>query len=96
MAEEERVEFDWDASNLRHLARHRISRVEFEEAMANDPIFVDFSDQTGEERWYVLGATDSLRILFLVLTIRGDRFRPITGWDAGRKLREAYFRARGR
>ena len=45
--------------------------------MANDPIFVDFSDETGEERWYALGATDSLRILFLVLTIRRDRFRPI-------------------
>jgi len=64
--------------------------------MVNDPILVNFRDQAGEERWYALGATDSLRILFLVLTIRGDRFRPITGWDAGKKLREAYFRTRGR
>lgn len=93
MAEEPRLQFDWDASNLRHLARHRISGAEFEQAMANDPILVDFCDENGEERWYALGATDTLRVLFLVLTFRGDRIRPITGWDAGKKLREAYFRA---
>jgi len=83
--------FDWDASNLRHLARHRISRSEFEQALIHDPVFVDFQDERGEERWYALGATDSLRVLFLVFTYRGERVRPITGWDAGKQLREAYF-----
>ena len=34
----------------------------------------------------------NLRVLFLVFTYRGERIRPITGWDAGKKLREAYFR----
>ncbi len=92
MAEEPQLEFDWDASNLGHLARHRISRPEFEQAMSNDPIFVDFSDESGEERWYALGATDSLRVLFLVFSYRGERVRPITGWDTSKKLREAYFR----
>ena len=52
----------------------------------------NFSDESGEEQWYALGATDSLRVLFLVLTFRGDIIRPITGWDASKKLREAYFR----
>ncbi len=89
--EELHLEFDWDASNLRHLARHRISRLEFEQAMTNDPIFVDFSDESGEERWYALGATENLHVLFLVFTYC-DRVRPITGWDASKKLREAYFR----
>lgn len=56
--------FEWDESNLRHLARHKISRPEFEQAMANDPVLVDFSDESGEERWYALGATDALRVLF--------------------------------
>src|SRR5579863_6085897 len=32
MAEASRWEFDWDDANLRHLARHRISRLEFEQA----------------------------------------------------------------
>src|SRR2546427_9650361 len=84
-------EFDWDASNLRHLAQHRITRSEFEQAMANDPILIDLDDESGEERWNALGATDDLRVLFLVFTYRDDRIRPITGWKASRKLREAYF-----
>ncbi len=85
-------ELDWDASNLRHLARHRISRQEFEQAMTNNPIFMDVRDEMGEERWYAVGATDNLRVLFLILAFRGERVRPITGWEASKKLREAYFR----
>jgi uncharacterized DUF497 family protein len=85
-------EFDWDAANLRHLAGHRITRAEFEQAMTHNSIVVDFRDESGEERWYALGATDNLRVLFLVFTYRGKRIRPITGWDAGKKLQEQYFR----
>lgn len=96
MAEEPPIKFDWDASNLRHLTRHRISRSEFEQAMTNDPILADFDDESGEERWYALGATGSLRVLFLVFTYRGERVRPITGWDAGKNLREVYFRRKSK
>jgi hypothetical protein len=85
-------EFDWDSDNVRHLAAHRITRSEFEQAILRDAIIIDFSDETGEERWYALGATDQLRVLFLVFAYRGERIRPITGWDAGKKLRELYFR----
>jgi uncharacterized protein len=90
------VEFDWDESNLRHLARHRISRAEFEQAMTNDPVFLDFSDESGEARWYAVGATDRLRVLYLVFTIRDERTRPITAWDASRNLQEAYFQSKKR
>lgn len=89
--EEQRLEFDWDASNLSHLAGHRITREEFEQAMTHNPTLVDFRDESGEERWYAVGATTRLRVLFLVFTYRGERIRPITGWDAGKKLRELYF-----
>src|SRR2546427_10638587 len=71
MARGPRLDFDWDASNLRHLASHRISHSEFEQAMMNGPVLVDFSDESGEERWYALGATDSLRVLFLVFQLSG-------------------------
>ncbi len=64
--------------------------------MTNAPILVDFSDESGEERWYALGATDSSRVLFLVFMYRGERVRPITGWDASKKLREAYFRGKSK
>jgi len=88
-------EFDWDAANVRHLANHRITRSEFEQAMLHDPIVIDFADETGEDRWYALGATDRLRVLFLVFTYHEERIRPITGWDANKKLRELYFRKKG-
>jgi uncharacterized DUF497 family protein len=88
-------EFDWDAANGRHLADHRITRAEFEQVMLHDPIVVDFSDETGEDRWYALGATDRLRVLFLIFTFRAEHLRPITGWDANKKLRELYFRKKG-
>jgi len=88
-------EFDWDAANVLHLANHRITRSEFEQAMLHDPIVIDFADETGEARWYALGATNRLRVLFLVFTYREERVRPITGWDADKKLRELYFRKKG-
>jgi uncharacterized DUF497 family protein len=92
MSEEPPWEFDWEAANLRHLGGHRITRTEFEQAMTHNPIVVDFRDESGEERRCALGATDRLRVLFLVFTYREERIRPITGWDAGKKLRELYFR----
>lgn len=95
MAKQPQFEFEWDAANQSHLARHRISRSEFEQAISSDPLFIEFSDESGEERWYAVGATESLRILYLVFTLRGERVRPVTGWDANKKLQEAYFRSKG-
>lgn len=57
--------------------------------------FIDVRDESGEDRWYALGATEKLRVLFLVCTYRGDRIRPVTAWDANKKLRELYFRGKG-
>ena len=94
VARQPQFEFDWDESNRSHLARHRISRSEFEQVMRNAPLFVEFSDESGEERWYAVGATERLRVLYLVFTYRGERVRPITGWNANKKLRETYFRAK--
>jgi len=59
-----------------------------------DSVFMDVRDESGEDRWYALGATEKLRVLFLIYTYRGDRIRPVTAWDAGKKLRKVYFRSR--
>jgi len=80
---------------VRHLANHRITRSEFEQAMRHDPIVIDFADETGEDRRYALGATDRLRVLFPVFTYRAERMSPITGWDADKQLRELYFLEKG-
>jgi len=94
MTEALRWQFDWDDANLRHLARHRISRLEFEQAMTNRPIILDFSNESGEERWFAVGATDNVRILYLIYTYRGDQIRAITGCDASKEMRESYFQAK--
>jgi len=63
--------------------------------MASDPILVNFDDESGGYRWYALGATHGLRVLFMVFTHKAERVRPITAWNAGRALRETYFRRKG-
>ena len=63
--------------------------------MFNDPMFIDLREESGEERWYALGPTNGMRLLFLVLTYRGASIRPITAWDAPKRLRERYFKERG-
>jgi uncharacterized DUF497 family protein len=91
---EDRPEFDWDEKNVAHLSRHKITPSEFEQVMSSDPLFIDVRDESGEDRWYALGATKRLRVLFLVYSYHGDRLRPVTAWDAGKKLRERYFRSK--
>jgi len=89
------VELDWDEANIRHLARHKISRREVEELFAGEPILIDHQAADREDRWSVVGATKALRVLVLVFTVRDQRFRPITGWNADRRTREEYFKNRG-
>ena len=62
MDTEERGEFGWDGHNIAHLSRHKITPAQFEEAMGNNPVFMDVDDESGEERWYVAGATSGLRV----------------------------------
>jgi uncharacterized protein len=89
------VELDWDDANVRHLARHKITRREVEEFFASEPILVDHEAGDGEDRWSAVGSTKALRVLVIVFTVRDQRLRPITGWDADRRTREDYFRNKG-
>lgn len=73
------MELDWDQDNIAHLARHTVTPDEFEEALRNDPLFLRVDDEGGEERWSVLGATNGLQVLYLVITYRGHQVRPVTG-----------------
>ena len=44
------VEFDWDAANIKHLARHKITRDDVEEVFANEPAIVDYEFVEQEDR----------------------------------------------
>jgi len=90
-----KVEFDLDAANIKHLARHRITREDVEEVFENEPAIVDYEFLGQEDRWSAVGATNCLRVLVIVFTVRGERIRPITGWVADRRTREEYFRKKG-
>lgn len=86
-------EFHWDEHNIRHIRRHGVSPREFQEAMRNRHKLIRVDDVRGERRSVVLGATNGLRVLNLVYTMRGDRIRPITAVDAVRKDRDEYFKS---
>ena len=89
------LEFDWDNANTTHLKRHRVSKEEFEQAILNDPVLIDSYNLAGEERLQALSATLALRVLVLCYTMREGRLRPVTAWDAGKRLARLYFRLKG-
>jgi uncharacterized DUF497 family protein len=84
------IEFDWDAENLRHLKRHRVGAQEFEELIAGGPLYLEYQTAGDEERYKVLGATRSGRVLIAVWTPREGRVRAVTAYEAGRAYRRLY------
>ena len=85
------VEFDWDAANISHLKRHRVTTLEFEEVMTGDPVYVAYQGSDGEERYKVLGPTRSGRMLLAVWTPRDGRIRAITAYSASRAQQKLYW-----
>jgi uncharacterized DUF497 family protein len=49
---------------------------------------------SGEERVLELGHTSAGRVLFVVWTPRGELVRPVTAFDANRKVRAKYRKER--
>lgn len=76
--------FDWDRGNdTKNWKSHRVSREECEEVFFNEPVLVfrDDSYSAAEERYYLLGRTNSARELFVVFTPRGSLIRAISARD---------------
>lgn len=85
--------FDWDEGNIgKNWERHRVSHIECEEVFFNAPLIVneDEPHSEREDRYYVLGKTDSGRLLFVVFTRRGNKIRIISARDMNRKERKVY------
>jgi len=86
-------DFDWDEGNIeKNWERHRVSHIECEEIFFNRPITVKKDDphSTSEGRYFVLGRTDTDRLLFIVFTLRGNEIRLILARDMNRKERKIY------
>jgi uncharacterized DUF497 family protein len=76
--------FDWDEGNLtKNWDKHDVSSGECEQIFFNKPLIVKRNSKHSlfEDRYYVLGRTDSDRFLFAVFTVRNDKIRIISARD---------------
>lgn len=58
--------FDWDDVNTEHIAQHKVSRTEAEEASTYKPIALGYTTRNGEDRFVQLGETLAGRVLMIV------------------------------
>lgn len=83
--------FDWDSANIGHIAEHDVTPEETEQVILSDPLELDFDqDRNGEERWTYLGETDRGRILTVIITLRSEKMRVVTAFDAERQDKLLY------
>ena len=87
--------FDWDKSNMGHIARHRVTFHEVEQVFANKAVDIDFDVVNGEQRWTSIGHTSQLRILVVVWTMREESIRPVTAFEADPQRAKEYLTIRG-
>ncbi len=88
------VGFEWDDGNdSKNWKKHDVTNQECEEAFFNLPVLVfdDEAHSETEERYYLLGRTNSARELFVVFTLRGNLIRVISARDQTRIERQRYY-----
>lgn len=85
--------FDWDDSNIEHVARHGVNPDEAEQALA-DPqrVRTDAYTMLTERRVAFLGRTTTGRLLYVVVTRRGSMWRVATARDATERETKQYRR----
>jgi len=85
--------FEWDKHNSEKIkTKHDVKPVECEQVFFNLPVIAGDDEKHSEieNRFYVLGQTDSRRLLFLVFTVRKDKLRVISARDMNKKERRVY------
>jgi hypothetical protein len=85
--------FEWDKHNFEKIReKHAVTSAECEQVFFNLPVIAgdDEKHSETENRFYVLGQTDSGRLLFLVFTVRKDKLRVISARDMNKKERRVY------
>jgi uncharacterized DUF497 family protein len=87
------IGFDWDKYNSEKIKKkHDVTSVECEQVFFNRPVIAgdDKKHSETENRFFVLGQTDSGRLLFLVFTVRRNKLRVISARDMNKKERRVY------
>ncbi|HEV2688421.1 MAG TPA: BrnT family toxin [Bryobacteraceae bacterium] len=85
------MEFDWDASNLAHIARHGITAHEAQEAVLIEPLETDVQVHKSEERVLCFGRTKSGRLLTILYTERRGKIRVVTAYEMTKEQQRMYF-----
>ena len=85
------MEFDWDAGNVQHIARHGIVPHEAEEAVLIEPLEVAVQPHECEERVICFGRTRSGRLLTVLYTVRRGKTRVVTAYDMTKPQQKLYF-----
>jgi uncharacterized DUF497 family protein len=88
------MDFDWDRANIEHIALHSITPEEIEQVFANNPVEIDFATVNDEDRWTIIGHTNASRFFFVVFTMRGNLIRPVTAFEASKRFRDEFARAK--
>lgn len=83
----EPIEFDWDEGNIGKNEKHDVEDKEAEEAFFDKQkaTFKDTVHSQGEERFRIIGKTNSGRLLFVAFTIRRSKVRIISARDINKK-----------
>jgi uncharacterized DUF497 family protein len=82
--------FVWDAGDIDHLAKHGVLPEEAEQVIENGPLEIERQIRGSESRTLHLGETLAHRVLFVVVTRRGEELRVVTAFPAGRQSRRFY------
>jgi uncharacterized DUF497 family protein len=82
--------FDWNHSNIHHIAQHGITPSEAEQVILNDPIDLEFQQRGEESRIAQIGETDQGRNLVVDTPLRSGLTRVVTAFPAKRRLRAVY------
>jgi hypothetical protein len=87
--------FDWDEANIAHIARHKITPPEAEQAVTLYPIELEYETVDGEERVRLVGPTANARLIIVVVTVRYDKIRVVTAYPATPSQHRIYFKSAG-
>jgi uncharacterized DUF497 family protein len=87
------IQFEWDANNVEHIALHNVAPEEAEQVLLGETVDLEPQDVDSEERFPSVGVTDAGR--FLIATVRGDKIRVVTAFDAPKGLVALYLNERG-
>ncbi len=85
--------FEWDKHNSEKIkTKHGVTPVECEQVFFNLPVIAgdDEKHSETENRFFVLGQTDSGRLLFLVFTVRNNSKGSVSARDMNKKERGVY------